>query len=89
MYSIEVTTSVLVRTGVSRIVALILNPGGAACSISLDDSISGSGDVKAKLVGTAAGQSVPAFFGEKGIDCGTGVYATISGAGAKAIVVIE
>lgn len=67
--------------------AVILNPGAAACSITVYDNSAGaaSGPVIAKLEGVANGASVDIDFSNP-ITCSNGASADLSGAGSSGLV---
>lgn len=85
---VDVATSKVVKATSGQLVGVVLSPGTAAATLTLqDDPDSADGTVLVKLVAVANGTStqftpcIPYSFSN-------GCYATISGSGANATVVI-
>jgi len=86
MISAEKTSSGLVVSGNTRLMAIILTAGSNAASVAVDDSIDGSGDILVTLK-AATNTSRVFTIGQPGIKASTGLYATITGTSPKIYVV--
>jgi len=86
MISIEKTSSGLIVSGNTRMVAIILTAGSDAATVVVDDSTDGSGSVLATLK-TVANTSRPFTIGHPGIKASDGLYVTITGTDPKVYVV--
>lgn len=86
MISVEKTSSGLVVSGNTRMVAIILTAGSDTASVAVDDSADGSGSVLATLKAAANTTRVFTII-EPGIKAATGLYATITGTSPKVYVV--
>ena len=86
MISVEKTSSGLIVSGNTRMVAIILTAGSDAASVAVDDSTDGSGSVLATLK-AATGTTQSFSIVEPGIKASTGLYATITGTSPKVYVV--
>jgi hypothetical protein len=81
MNVIKSTTTESVSTGTARIYAVILVGGTANSSVTLNDSLTGSGSDKISLK-ALANDSKTVVFGKNEVTFDSGVYSTISGSGA-------
>lgn len=86
MISVEKTSSGLIVTGNTRLIAIILTAGSDTASVAVDNSTDGSGSVLATLK-AATNTSRTFTIGHPGIKASTGLYATITGSTPKIYVV--
>lgn len=81
------TVTGAVKTSPGRVAAISLAAGSAASTVTLDDSTAGSGTSKWKLGAITGGGDSISF--DEPILFGTGIYATLEGAGAAVSVSYE
>ena len=86
MQVIKVTATGLAYTGNAIVEGFSLVPAAAEATITLDDSLDGSGDDKGGAK-TASTSSVESKMYEQYFS--TGIYATLSGVGAVAYIYIR
>ena len=85
MQVLKITTTGLARTGKTFVNGITLVAGGAAATVTLNDSLDDSGDDKGGVKAVANTSQDSNLHGN---DFVTGVYATITGANAVAYVYI-
>lgn len=86
MQAIKITTTGLAFSGSAFVEAISLVPGSAVASVTLDDSLDGSGDDKGGAKTDAVYSTEASFYG---LRFKTGVYATLTGTGAVAYIYIK
>ena len=86
MQVIKVTSTSSIFTGHAAVLGITLVPGSAAATITLDDSTDGSGSDKGGVKTDSSYSREASMYGAM---FNTGIYATISGAGAVAYVYIK
>ncbi len=85
MQVLKITATGLIRTGSTFVEGATLVAGSAAATLTLNDSLDGTGDDKGGVkTATATSQDANMF----GAQCGTGIYATLTGTGAVAYMYI-
>jgi len=82
------TTTELIFTGRAIIDSVVLVGGTANSSVVLDNSTDGSGDDFIEIKALAY-DSKKFDFEKDGIEFSTGVYSTLSGAGAKVYIYLK
>ncbi|MCP6727595.1 MAG: hypothetical protein KJI69_06310 [Patescibacteria group bacterium] len=85
MRSIKTITTEVLLNDPARITGIILVAAAAESTVTLNDSDDGTGDDRIALK-VGANDSKPVFLGDKGVRFDTGVYSTITGAGAVAYI---
>lgn len=86
MQVIKVTSTSSIYTGHASVLGITLVPGSAAATITLDDSTDGAGSDKGGVKTDSSYSREASMYGTM---FNTGIYATISGAGAVAYVYIK
>jgi len=88
MYSItKLTSSGLVNSGRTELIAVILTSGGASASADILDGTDNSGTSKLVLKEATNNHSNSCYLGEGGAVFNTGIYVTLSGTGAVATLI--
>ena len=84
----RVNATALIHTGPARIKSIVLTPAAAVATLTIDDSLDGSGTDALSLQAAASGNSAVWRTGDQdGAYVSIGIHATLAGAGA--LVTIE
>ena len=86
MQVIKVTTTGLVFTGHNIVNSICLVPGSNAATITLNDSLDGSGTDKGGVKTPSTESKESMLYGQT---FGTGIYATLTGTSAVAYIYIR
>jgi len=86
MQVLKITATGLIRTGSTFVSGATLVAGSAAATLTLNDSLDGSGDDKGGVKTAASTSQDSKMFGTQ---CNTGIYATLTGTDAVAYMYIE
>lgn len=84
----QTTSTASIKSEPAFLGLVILKAGSANATLEIDDSADGTGDVKAALAALANDSRVVSFLPE-GIPFGTGIFSTLTGAGAKAYIYLK